>query len=134
VDVVTVRFGGSVTGSGMSTDEHVALRASPATFDLLLEMADAAIDRYREAMRAWSSLSEDVARQLLATPSVAGHLEARLTALLLSLEGSDAAEIAIHTLVAGRSLERIADHAGIIGARLLFLVTGDAGHLAHEVR
>ena len=116
------------------TSHHDVLRSSPATFDLLLEMADAAVDRYREAMRAWSSLSEDVARQLLATPSVAGHLEARLTALLLSLDGSDAAEIAIHTLVAGRSLERIADHAGIIGARLLFLVTGDAGHLAHEVR
>jgi len=49
-------------------------------------------------------------------------------------DGSDAAVIAVRTLEAGRALERIADHAGVIAARLLFLVTGDTGHLADEVR
>jgi phosphate transport system protein len=105
-----------------------------STYDLLLAMADAAIDRYRDAMRAWSAPSAELAQRLLATPSIAGHLEERLTTELVALQGSDAAAVAIRTLVAGKSLERIADHAGIIGARLLFLVTGDAGHLAHEVR
>jgi len=110
------------------------IRSNPSTYEILLSMADAAIDRYREAMRAWSGASAEVARHLLATPSMAGHLEERLTTELMALQGSDAAAVAIRTLVAGKSLERIADHAGIIGARLLFLVTGDAGHLAHEVR
>ena len=114
--------------------EHDLLIRNASTYDLLLAMADAAIDRYREAMRAWSESSVDLARHLLATPSIAGHLEERLTTELVALQGSDAAAVAIRTLVAGKSLERIADHAGIIGARLLFLVTGDAGHLAHEVR
>ncbi len=76
----------------------------------------------------------DLARRLVETPSIATHLEERLTTELVALQGSDAAAVAIRTLVAGKSLERIADHAGIIGARALFLVTGDAGHLAHEVR
>jgi len=110
------------------------IRSNPSTYEILLSMADAAIERYREAMRAWSGPSAEVARRLLATPSMAGHLEERLTTELMALQGSDAAAVAIRTLVAGKSLERIADHAGIIGARLLFLVTGDAGHLAHEVR
>ncbi len=114
--------------------DHELLTRNPSTYDLLLAMADAAIDRYREAMRAWSVASAEVAQRLLDTPSLAGHLEERLTTELVALQGSDAAAVAIRTLVAGKSLERIADHAGIIGARLLFLLTGDAEHLAHEVR
>ncbi len=114
--------------------DHSLLTRNPTTYDLLLAMADAAIDRYREAMRAWSAPSAELARRLIETPSIAGHLEERLTTELVALQGSDAAAVAIRTLVAGKSLERIADHAGIIGARLLFLVTGDAEHLAHEVR
>lgn len=113
---------------------HEVLRANPTTFDLLLDLADAAIARYRDAMRAWSGSSEQLARELLDSPSIAGMLEERLNRELLALRGSDAATVAIRTLVAGRSLERIADHAGIIGSRLLFLVTGDSGHLADEVR
>jgi phosphate uptake regulator len=36
--------------------------------------------------------------------------------------------------LAARSLERIADHSAIIGARLRYLITGEPGHLAAEVR
>jgi phosphate transport system protein len=114
--------------------DHALLASNPPTFDLLLAMADTALDRYREAMRAWTTPSAEVARQLLATPSVIATLAERLTTELVRLEGPAAARIAIRTLVGGKSLERIADHAGIIGARLLYLLTGDAGHLAHEVR
>ena len=53
---------------------------------------------------------------------------------VISLDGPNAARIAVRTLVVGKSLERIADHAAIIAVRLLYLVTGDSGHLAHEVR
>ncbi|MCU1352980.1 MAG: phoU [Acidimicrobiales bacterium] len=114
--------------------DHELLAASERTFDLLLAMADTAVARYREAMRAWTTPSADVARQLLDAPSLVAVLAERLSAELVELEGPAAARTAIRTLVAGKSLERIADHAGIIAARLLYLLTGDAGHLAHEVR
>ena len=40
----------------------------------------------------------------------------------------------MRTLVAGQALERIADHAAILGSRLRYLVTGDPRHLAAEIR
>jgi phosphate uptake regulator len=42
--------------------------------------------------------------------------------------------LAVSTFAAGRSLERIGDHAAIIGARLRYLLTGNPDHLAAEVR
>lgn len=114
--------------------DHQLLQADALAFELLLDLADAAVDRYRVALQAWSVGSIEGATELVSTPSVAGMLEEALMARLVTLEGSDAVAIAIRSLVAGKSLERIADHAGIIGARLLYLLTGDAGHLVQEVR
>jgi phosphate transport system protein len=113
---------------------HDVIASNPSTHELLIAMADDAIDRYRVAMRAWSATDAHAALELQEGPALVAYLETRLTNELLALERSDAAEVAIRTLVAGRSLERIADHAGIIGARLLFLLTGDSEHLASEVR
>jgi len=53
---------------------------------------------------------------------------------LLRLEGPEAVPCALRTLVVGRALDRIADHAAIIGARLRYLITGDPDHLATEIR
>ncbi len=114
--------------------EHQLLTASTTTFDLLLAMSDTAVDRYRTAMRAWAALDAPLATALMQEPSIIGLQDERLMAELISLDGPNAARIAVRTLVAGKSLERIADHAAIIAARLLYLVTGDSGHLAHEVR
>jgi phosphate uptake regulator len=58
----------------------------------------------------------------------------RLVAELMRLDGPDAARVAITIFAAGRALERIGDHATIIGARLRYLLTGDPDHLAAEVR
>ena len=116
------------------TAHHRLIASNPSTHQMLLDMADAAIDRYRDAMRAWATTDARLAQDLCGTSPLVDNLDARLTDELLALDRSDAAEVAIRTLVAGRSLERIADHAGIIGARLLFLLTGDAEHLANEVR
>lgn len=114
---------------------HEVITSNRSTYEILLAMADAAIDRYRLAMRAWSATNAHVAAELVEdAPSIVDHLDIRLTEELVALERSDAAEVAVRTLVAGRSLERIADHAGIIGARLLFLLTGDTEHLVSEVR
>lgn len=114
--------------------EHALLRASPVTYDLLLAMSDTALDRYRTAMRAWAGLDAPLAAALIHEPSIVGLQDERLMAELMNLDGPNAARIAVRTLVAGKSLERIADHAAIIAARLLYLVTGDSGHLSFEVR
>jgi phosphate uptake regulator len=42
--------------------------------------------------------------------------------------------VAIGIMVAARAADRIADPAAIIGARLRYLITGEAAHLAAEVR
>jgi phosphate uptake regulator len=41
---------------------------------------------------------------------------------------------ALCTTTAARSLDRIADHTVVLGARLRYLVTGEPAHLAAEVR
>ena len=114
--------------------DHAVMQASTATYDLLLDLADAAIERYREAMRAWASHSIELATAVADEPSTAALYEERLLRMLLDLDGPEAARVAVRTLVAGKSLERIADHAGIIVVRLLYLLTGDAHHLSKEVR
>jgi len=112
--------------------EHELLAGSPTTFDVVLSMADEAIERYRSVMAAWSALDPDQMQE--PRSPVLDALNERLAIELLCLDGPDAVAVALRTLVAGRSLERIADHADIIAARLCYLVTGDAGHLAQEVR
>ncbi len=115
-------------------DDQALLTGNPATFDLLLAMADDALDRYRTATRAWAVQDEVVAAEVTSWSPAAIHRYERLIEELGRLDGSDAVRVAIPTLVAARSLDRISDHAGIIGTRLLYLLTGDAEHLADEVR
>ena len=97
-------------------------------------MADDAIERFRIALRAWAGLDLGLATGLATGSRTMDLYMDRLMAELLALEGPDAVRVAIRTLVAGRSLERIVDHAGVIGARLRYLITGDPNHLATEVR
>lgn len=107
---------------------------SSGTYDILLSMADTSIDAYRGALRAWSAQDLGLATELAERiHTMDTHYESLMSRLLL-LDGSDAVAIATNTLIAGRSLERIADHAAIIGARLRYLLTGDPDHLSAEVR
>ena len=110
------------------------LAESRATFDILVTMADRAVERYREALGAWAVM--DLARAAdVATSSAPMDIYFdRLMAEVLCLQGPDAVRIAVSTCYAGRSLERIGDHAAIIGARLRYLLTGDPNHLVAEVR
>jgi len=105
-----------------------------ATFDILRSMGDVAVESYREALRAWSAQDLALATDLATRVRVMEHHYERLMAELLRLQGPDAVRVATATLIAGRSLERIADHAAIIGARLRYLLTGDPDHLTAEVR
>ena len=104
------------------------------TFDILLSMGETAIAAYRDALRAWSAQDLDLATDLATRVRVMDMHYERLMAELLRMIGPDAVRIATATLIAGRSLERIADHSAIIGARLRYMLTGDPDHLTAEVR
>ena len=109
------------------------LRRHPATFDILLSMADAAIEEYRTALRAWSTQDLDLAALLAGARPMDAFTE-RFSREVIGIEGPDAVLCAVRTLVVGRALDRIADHAAIIGARLRYLITGDPAHLTSEIR
>ena len=110
------------------------LRCGGTTFDLLLSMSDSAVEQYRAALRAWSAQDLGLASALASSGLVMEAQNERLMRELLRLEGPDAVPCALRTLVVGRALDRIADHAAIIGARLRYLITGDPDHLATEIR
>lgn len=114
--------------------DHGLLAASPVTFDVLLAMADGAVGAHRAALRAWSTQDLATAGDLAAGRWSLSGAEERVLAELFSLRGPDAVRVAVRTVLASRSLERIADHAAVIGARLRYLLTGDPDHLATEVR
>lgn len=114
-------------------DRHL-WASSPATFDLLVSMCDTAVEAFRDALRAWSAQDLTLASELTQQVRVIDARATRLSSDLLALQGPDAVRIATCTILAGRSLDRIADHAAIIGARLRYLLTGDPEHLTAEVR
>jgi len=114
--------------------DHHLLTADRRCHDILVSMADDALDRYRMALRAWAMLDLGLATQLT-SPSTAMDLATeRLTEHLITLHGTDAVPIALSVSAAARALDRIADHTVILGARLRYLLTGEPGHLAAEVR
>ncbi len=109
------------------------LHGHPATFDILQSMADTAVEQYRTALRAWSAQDLGLAAELADQRPMEAFTE-RFSRELLGIDGPDAVLAAVRTLVAGRSLDRIADHAAIIGARIRYLITGDPAHLTAEIR
>lgn len=117
----------------LQPDRHL-LTANPVTFDILLSMCDSSLDAFRLALSAWSAQDLAMATELAARIDAMEVFHGRLSAELLRITGVDAVRIATSTLVAGRSLDRIADHAAIVGARLRYLLTGDPDHLTAEVR
>jgi phosphate transport system protein len=114
--------------------QHELVAGNEGTFDILLSMADESVERYRLALRAWAGDDLDLATELATTDGAMNVVRERLEAELVRMDGPGAVEIALATDNAGRALERIADHARIIGARLRYLITGDPHHLAAEVR
>lgn len=115
-------------------EHHAVIAAEPVIFDVLLAMADDALERYRLALRAWAGLDLGLATELVTGHRTMDVFYERLLTELQRLSGPDAARTAMVCLTVGRSIERIADHASVIGARLRYLITGDPDHLAAEVR
>jgi len=116
------------------TPDADLLRSGGRTYDILLSMADAAVAQYRQALRAWSAQDLALAEDLLGSSQLMDATTDQLMRELLRLDGPDAVPCALRTMVAGQALDRIADHAAIIGARLRYLITGDPDHLATEIR
>ena len=114
--------------------DHAFIASSPATYDILLTMADHTVDRYRTALHAWATMDLGLATELSMLSRGMELYYERLMADVMRLTGPDAVRVGILTFAAGRSLERIGDHASIIGARLRYLLTGDPDHLVAEVR
>jgi phosphate transport system protein len=117
----------------LAPEQPLLSRAEDA-WDVLLTVGDEAVEMYRLALRAWSTLDLSLATELVTTNRGLDLYYERLISQLQRLEGPDAARIAMSAFVAGRALERIADHSAIIGARLRYLITGEPAHLAAEVR
>jgi len=114
--------------------DHKLLTVDDCCHDILLIMADEALDRYRMALRAWAGRDLALATELT-TPSKTMDLAAeQLTERMFALHGVDAVQVALRVSAAAQALDRIADHTVILGARLRYLLTGEPGHLAAEVR
>jgi phosphate transport system protein len=113
------------------TSGHVTIRAP---WDIALTMIDFAVEQYRTALRAWSAQDLALATHLAERLSPYRSYHARLMVELQRLQAPGAVARAVGVYVIVQAADRIADHAAIIGARLRYLLTGEAAHLAAEVR
>ncbi|GIU85523.1 MAG: phosphate transport system regulatory protein PhoU [Acidimicrobiia bacterium] len=114
--------------------DHDALVRHPEVVATLLRMAEVAVESFDCALEAWSTRDPAHAEDLSRRDAVMDEHYLALTERLVGLSGPDAAHVAITAVLVGRSLERIADHAVVIGERLGYLLTGDTRYLASEVR
>ncbi len=110
------------------------LSSATAPWDVLAALSDEAVERYRTALRAWSSQDVGLAGELAESSHDLDLFSGRLLAELMRLDRPDAVPVAIGIFTAERAVGRIADHASIVGARLRYLLSGEAAHLAEEVR
>lgn len=116
-----------------SAPHHDLIVSSKGTFGILREMAHEAITLYRIAFQAWSAQDLRLARSLEERDDAMDAHYARLMAAIMRLEGPRAVPQAIQTMLAGRALERIADHSVMVGERLRYMLTGDTQSLSNEI-
>lgn len=106
----------------------------PVAIALLGRMGDLALTLLESARAAW--LDEDLfaASDLKRRDDVLDSTFRELIAHLLTQQGPGAPSLVLHAHAAGRNLERIADHAVIIGERVSYMLTGDPSALAAEIQ
>jgi phosphate transport system protein len=113
--------------------EHHLLSGNPETFGILREMTYEAMNLFRLAARAWASQDLRLALSLERRDDAMDAHNARLMTAILAFDGPEAVGQAVQTLLAGRALERIADHSVIVGERLRYMLTGDLQSLSKEI-
>ncbi|MDQ6724863.1 MAG: phosphate signaling complex protein PhoU [Actinomycetota bacterium] len=96
----------------------------PGTMAILREMVDEALSLVAEARRAWWRKDLEVARALVRHDNALDDGYGRLTAHLLAQEGPAVNSLVMHALLAGRHIDRIADHAVAVGDRVVYMLTG----------
>ena len=113
--------------------EQPLLASHPSTFSILESMAQEARQLFRLASRSWAAQDLKLAKTLESRDDSMDSYNSHLMEALLRIEGPDAVAAAVQTLLAGRALERIADHSVMIGERLRYMLTGDSDSLSKEV-
>ena len=106
----------------------------PVTVGLLGRMGDLALTLLTSARAAWLDQDLFVASDLKRRDDVLDGTFRELVAHLLTRQGPGAPSLVLHAHAAGRNLERIADHAVIIGERVSYMLTGDPSALVAEIR
>jgi len=104
------------------------------TIRLLGRMGDLALALVVDARRAWLDQDLVLATTLSGRDAALDTCYRALVAHLLVQTGPFASSLALHAHAAGRNLERIADHAVMIGERVGYLLTGDPSALEAEIR
>ena len=113
--------------------EQPLISSQTDTFEILLAMGDEAHSLYRAATRAWSTRDLSLAISLEQRDEAMDEYNRSLMRGLLGFQGPNAVQAAIQTLLAGRALERIADHSVMIGERLRYMLTGNPESLGREI-
>jgi phosphate transport system protein len=114
--------------------DHERMIADARAYDIVSVMANQAIDMFRDAVRAWGTEDLELATHLATDPRLTDVAYGQLVDCLVRLDGPESVSVAMLLLLAGQALDRIGDHAAIMGSRLRYLITGNPDHLAAEVR
>lgn len=103
------------------------------TLSLLARMGDLSLALLGGARRAWLEQDLAAASDLKRRDDALDSFYRRLVEHLLDQHGDGAPSLVLHAHAAGRNIERIADHAVIIGERVSYMLTGDPSALAAEI-
>lgn len=109
------------------------IASNSETFSILCSMASEAERLFNTAVRSWATQDLRLAVSLEQQDDGMDAYNERLAEAILRLGGPDAVPVAVATVLAGRALERIADHSVMIGERLRYMLTGDVDSLSKEV-
>ncbi len=96
----------------------------PATMAMLREMADGALALVAEARAAWWHKDLERAQDLVRRDNALDGGYGRLTAHLLTRSGPHANSLVMHAHLAGRHIDRIADHAVAVADRVVYMLSG----------
>ncbi|MGI9023904.1 MAG: phosphate signaling complex protein PhoU [Acidimicrobiales bacterium] len=105
-----------------------------STLELLARMGDLSLTLLDRARRAWLELDLAAASDLKLGDDVLDENYRQLAEHLLAQRGPAAPGLVLHAHAAGRNIERIADHAVMVGERVIYTLTGDLSALAAEIR